>query len=132
VATEELRVSIRPDQGAPAEARRSLERLADRVPRPTLDDARLLVSELVTNAVRGGGLVESGAIEVVIRSDGSRLSVDVSDRGTWPVTEDASLVPPAGTGWGLLLLDRLAEAWGADISAGGIRTVWFRMSCGDG
>ncbi|GGO91835.1 ATP-binding protein [Wenjunlia tyrosinilytica] len=92
--------------------------------RDTADSAVLTVSELVTNAGRHGG----GAVEMRMGWDGRALTIEVDDRsGTLP-----ALVPESGRGayggYGLCLVDQLAETWGAVRRPFG-KTVHARLVC---
>lgn len=58
--TRRVRIALPPEVRAPALARRALERSLD-LPPPLLDDAQLLVSEVVGNAVRRAGLGPASA-----------------------------------------------------------------------
>ena len=86
------------------------------------ETARLLTSELVTNAVLHARTAMTLAMEPT--ETGVRISVT-----------DGSPIPPAlrrhsltaTTGRGLRLLDQLADAWSVDGSNGG-KTVWFTLS----
>jgi anti-sigma regulatory factor (Ser/Thr protein kinase) len=90
----------------------------------TSDVAVLLVSELVTNAVR----YAPGPIVVELRVADERLRVAVEDRAV-----DAPLPVPfepahaAETGRGLLLLTALAHAWGTR-RLGDRKQVWFELA----
>jgi anti-sigma regulatory factor (Ser/Thr protein kinase) len=86
-----------------------------------VDTASLLVSELVTNAV----LHARTAPTVVVRLAAQLVRVEVID--------GSNLVPRAkpygvesSTGRGLLLVDRLAAAWGTEIRSAG-KVVWFEL-----
>ncbi len=83
--------------------------------------ASLLVSELVTNAVLHAGTT----IHVVIRVHGNRLRVEVHDGDArLPATKHYS--PLSATGRGLLLVERMADDWGAlPILTG--KLVWFEL-----
>jgi anti-sigma regulatory factor (Ser/Thr protein kinase) len=95
---------------------------------PCGDVARLLVSELVTNAVqhthsrRPGGTVTVMVIELA-----GSLRVEVIDEGSAckvPVVRDDML----GTdGRGLFLVESLADEWGYLRDPCGT-TVWFRLA----
>ncbi|MEU7242030.1 ATP-binding protein [Streptomyces sparsogenes] len=77
--------------------------------RDTADSAVLTVSELVTNAGRHGG----GAVELRMGWDGRALTIEVDDRGdTLPGVVPESRRGACG-GYGLSLVDNLAEYWGA-------------------
>lgn len=97
---------------APGEARRALESLASDVPAPVLDDLRLVVSELVTNSVRHSGMREGKPIVVKVEAAKGRVRLEVSDRehGFAPAARHPG--PEVGSGWGLYLVDRLADRWG--------------------
>ena len=81
---------------------------------------RLLVSEVVTNAVRHGG---SGTPVEVHASWNSEVRIEVSDRGGGftPTPRIGALDEPGG--FGLFLVGRLADRWGVDTDNG--TTVWF-------
>lgn len=99
-----------------------------------LADAELLVSELVANAVRHGGLASRDSVEVSVRASPAALMGEVADRGRGfggrrpgrrepavPGSEEAS-------GWGLFLVDRIATTWG--ISERPEVRVWFELRPG--
>ena len=89
----------------------------------------LLVSEVVTNAVRHAG----SAGRLRLRRAGPRVRVEVFDG-------DADLLRPRRTSpagntrpdrrRGLDLLDSLADAWGVEPTSGG-KCVWFEITAGD-
>ena len=86
------------------------------------DAARLLISELVINAVLHAG-TES---ELVLRSRPGQLRVEVSDGSSaMPVRRPYS--PTAPSGRGLLILEDLADSWGIDVGDGS-KTVWFELA----
>ena len=81
----------------------------------------LAVSELVTNALVHG----RGDIEVRLGAGAGTVRLDVCDRGGdtgEPALRDA--VAGQRGGWGLRLLDELADAWGAEASPSETR-VWM-------
>jgi anti-sigma regulatory factor (Ser/Thr protein kinase) len=89
-----------------------------------VNDAELLVSELVTNAV----LHARSATRVTIERHGSRLRVSVYDTSpTRPRMRE--LGPEAVTGRGLLLVDRIARRWGVEPHEPG-KAVWFEVEDG--
>jgi anti-sigma regulatory factor (Ser/Thr protein kinase) len=68
----------------------------------------LIVSELVTNAVRHG----MTPVKLRLSSDGVRVFIQVQDRSPlMPVLHDVQ--PDAESCRGLVLVDRLSEHWGA-------------------
>jgi hypothetical protein len=86
------------------------------------EPATLLTSELVTNAV----LHARSAVDVTVRLVDGQLWVGVSDEDTGaPIRKRYG--PDAATGRGLLLVERIASAWGTEASPAG-KVVWFRLS----
>ncbi len=104
------------------DARRFVESaLADAGLDPLSYTATVLVSELVANAV----LHTDTPFEVVVRIDGDRARVEVHDgSGQLPARKHYSTL--SGTGRGLLLVERMAAAWGATPTTSG-KVVWFEL-----
>lgn len=112
---------------AVAEARRVIDALGDQIPGRDCDNLRLLVSELVTNAIRHGDGHGEPSLEVAIGGD--RVRVAVQDAG--PGFDPAPRPQASGDrGWGLLLVDVLAERWG--VERGPSTRVWFDLRLSDG
>ncbi len=89
--------------------------------RTAADDGELLVSELVTNAIRHG----APTIRLSLGTENGDLTVRVHDSGArLPVIRSTSIDRPGGRG--LQMVERLASAWGVDREAQG-KTVWFRI-----
>ena len=120
----QLDVRLRPTPQAAAEARRSLEALRPGVDDRIVDEAILLVSEIVSNSVRHAGLDRLDAIEVHVRGEGVGVHVDVFDPGPGFDVEQLRGPRPDG-GWGLWLLDRLSMDWG--VERGDMTHVWFEL-----
>jgi two-component sensor histidine kinase len=115
----DLELDMARDASAPARARETVRTLRAAVDRDVLADATLLVSELVSNAVKYG----KGRIKLRIRARGSRnVLVEVLDegRGFAPCIRRRSRFEPGG--FGLRLVDRLATNWGVHDAT---THVWF-------
>jgi anti-sigma regulatory factor (Ser/Thr protein kinase) len=106
-------------------ARDALDDLSGTVSEASLEDARLLVSELVTNSIRHGHLA-TGRDHIELRADieGDALRVEVSDPGGG-FHRQPRRAASEGSGWGLYLVGRLAERWG--VSSDGPTFVWFEI-----
>ena len=128
---QEARVLFQPEASAPAMGRRLLEGLSDTLTPSTLDDARLLLTELVTNAIRHAHLAPEDRISVSVRRESAGLLVEVADPGDGLPPPSAPR-PGSGSGWGLILLDRLADEWGIDPMPDGGTLAWFRLRQRDG
>ena len=107
---------------APARARGALDRIAARVPAERLRDVRLLVSELVTNAVRHA---DGEAVRLVVEHRDGVLRVEVHDPGRGFEVTAPPDDPLRSSGWGLVLVGELADRWGVDRAPG--TRVWFEM-----
>jgi serine/threonine-protein kinase RsbW len=83
-------------------------------------DFTLLVSELINNAVVHG----SGRIELQLERRGDAMWAQVSDEGPGFDAALDAVKHPASGGWGLQLLDALAERWGMAESS---TRVWFEL-----
>lgn len=104
-------------------ARRFVLGQLDNVPSDAREIIGLLVSEVVTNAVRHGGTEFHVSAQ---RTDDSLL-VSVTDRGGGR-PEVQSPPPTEPHGRGLLIVSKLAHNWGVVPSAHGAgKTVWFRL-----
>src|SRR5947209_18071197 len=85
----------------------------------------LLVSELVTNAVRHAGMVkENDVIKVHVAVAPERTRIEVCDSGPGfdPGTPRVRSFEAGGGGLGLVLLDRMSTTWG--VSADDDVCVW--------
>ena len=91
------------------------------MPASTVEVARLLVSELVTNAVLHAGT----EVELRLEFDETRVNVEVADSNPHlPVIRAHGT--EAGTGRGLHVVDQMASRWGArNLEVG--KVVWFEI-----
>ncbi len=88
--------------------------------------ARLLLSEVVTNAVRHGASGPGSTVGVrLVRRPGS-LRVEVSDPGAGFDPSPRASGHALGSGWGLHFVSEVAERWGVETD-GGTR-VWFEVA----
>lgn len=114
--------SLTKSPAAAAQARLLLDRIRADVGPDVLENARLLVSELVANAVEH--VKEDGDIEVRVRLEGDTLRIEVLDPG--PGFTPPKREPGSERGWGLHFTDLLARRWAADTD---VRArVWFELS----
>jgi two-component sensor histidine kinase len=116
------RIDARRD--SPARARRIItHELSTALPRRRLDEVKLMISELVTNAVKYATKNKNEQIMIDLRL-GPEICCSVTDAGeAFPAT---GAIGEAG-GWGLKVVDRLAERWGVTRTRGRTR-VWFATS----
>jgi anti-sigma regulatory factor (Ser/Thr protein kinase) len=114
------RLRARPE--AAGEARELIDELEVSTRQDT--DAKLLLSEVVTNSVRHAGLSKDDSIEVVLEA-GDVLRVEVRDRGAGFEHVAPAPDPARPSGWGLYLVEQLADRWG--VETGPPTTVWFEL-----
>lgn len=97
-----------------------------------VDDAVLILSEFVTNALRHARALDSGTIRVSWELTGEGLlRIEVTDGGgtTRPSPKPYSMSVSAHAGRGLEIVDRLADRWGSQREEGGDEyTVWAELA----
>jgi anti-sigma regulatory factor (Ser/Thr protein kinase) len=110
-------------------ARLALADLESRLDASVAFDVRLLVSELVTNSVQHARVAAEDSIVLVVNISDEVVRVEVRDNG--PGFEPPASPPPedADAGWGLFLVEQLADSWGV---ADGGKGVWFKIRCDRG
>ena len=120
---------------APTAAGMARERLAEAC--GGLDDeqryvAELLMSELVTNAVRHPQRADDSpwarVVEVAIQRTDQAIRVEVCDPDPRPLKAVHCPSQPQESGWGLYLLSQLSTEWGCTpVASGKGKVVWFEM-----
>jgi two-component sensor histidine kinase len=91
-----------------------------------IDDATLVLTEILGNAIRHCAPVETGDLDVAwtVQSDSVSLSVE-DPCEELPVLRIAA--PDAASGRGLAIVEALSAEWGVDITDRGKR-VWARLA----
>lgn len=115
------------DVGSVRTARHAIrEQLAGRADEETQANAELLVSELVTNGVLHGPGGNTW-IDIRFRMDAGGITVEVADSGDGFDPLDVPVPDPLRPGgWGLTLVERIADGWGTRRKQSGT-AVWFRL-----
>lgn len=116
-------VLLPPVRSAVAAARRHVEQACRRWHLESLEDnALLLTSEIVTNAILHG----SGAVRLQMHRRVNRLRIEVGD-------DDPALPSPQvsgsalESGRGLMIVNTLSTDWGAEHLGSG-KIVWFELA----
>lgn len=106
----EARVRLLRSPRAAADARRFVEEQLALVGPSSrvIENAKLVGSELVTNAFRHG----TGAIELRLSLGGDRLRLEVIDEGTGNAPSVREQPPDESGGWGLRIVERVSREWG--------------------
>jgi anti-sigma regulatory factor (Ser/Thr protein kinase) len=118
-------VDLASDPDSAAEARRALGEVSDHLSPRRLEDARLLVSELVTNAIRHAGLEDDDVIKLVVMTRERALRIEVCDPGPGFELSEPEPDPARPSGWGLYLVRELSDRWGVERSEH--TRVWFEL-----
>jgi anti-sigma regulatory factor (Ser/Thr protein kinase) len=118
-------VDLARDPDSAAEARRALGEVSDHLTPRRLEDAQLLVSELVTNAIRHAGLEEADTIKLVVETGDRALRIEVCDTGSGFELSEPAPDPTRPSGWGLYLVRELSDRWG--VEQAGLTRVWFEL-----
>ncbi len=118
-----IKLNLEGGPEAAARARRGLARLRGELDSPTLESLRLLVTELVSNAVRHAGVP---TVDLLVLVTEPAVRVEVLDQGPGFEPERRRRDPDPEGGWGLFLVERMADRWGVSCESRGTR-VWFEI-----
>lgn len=120
-APGELRKAFPASEHTPRAARAAVSLVAGDIPLETLESARLLTSELVTNSVKYGP--SPAIIGVFIDVGRDRIRIEISDAAE----ATPQLRPPSSEGgYGLTLVDALATRWDT-VRDGEGNLTWFEL-----
>jgi anti-sigma regulatory factor (Ser/Thr protein kinase) len=113
---------------APSAVRKALRERGSHFPQPLRDDLLLLLTEVVTNAVRHSGATSGDPIRIAMKENRDHVRVEVTDPGDG-FAKPERLVPDLTRtgGLGLVLVDRLSRAWGTRTTSKG-SLVWFELA----
>ena len=124
-ATESLFFELTSGPMAGPEARRALVASNGALPSSVRDDVLLLVTELVTNAVRHANSGPDGVVRVELGRWTDFVRVAVSDEGTG-FTAEAPVRRGPADGWGLSFVDQIADRWAIIPTVSGT-CAWFEV-----
>jgi anti-sigma regulatory factor (Ser/Thr protein kinase) len=116
-----IHMEVHCDLDAPCVVREAIdEALAGE---PVHEDARLIASELVTNAVRYSGCAPAQLLEFCASVKRESLVLSVADPGI--SGQDVHMRHDLVGGYGLRIVDRLSRRWGAERPDG--QRVWAEL-----
>jgi anti-sigma regulatory factor (Ser/Thr protein kinase) len=117
-----LTLQLAPGPLAPRDARAAVRRVMQGHAPGAVERAMLLASELVTNAVIHAATplvlsvaLDDGHLRVLVEDDDEHAPVMAAERG------------PHG-GFGLHIVEELADSWGTSRRPGAGKVVWFEMA----
>jgi serine/threonine-protein kinase RsbW len=100
----------------------------DGLSRDVIDDAALLITELVTNAVRYAKPLPGGVLQISWTLDSGRLRLRITDGGGRDAPHRLDAGPRDTRGRGLAIVDAVAARWGVEREVGGLSTVWAELT----
>jgi anti-sigma regulatory factor (Ser/Thr protein kinase) len=110
-------------QSVPHARERVVELAVPFVDGARIPDLRLVISEVITNAVRHGG---EGDMVVAVTPKQGFLCVQVTDTGDGFAPRPRAFEPDDDGGFGLFLVERLTRRWGLTRENSNTR-VWFEF-----
>jgi anti-sigma regulatory factor (Ser/Thr protein kinase) len=118
-----ISLRLRGGPEAAARARRALSKLRADIDPPLMETLRLLVTELVSNSVRHA---HSETVILKVLVGRAAVLTEVTDEGPGFDPTDAGTPGTDDSGWGLFLVERLADRWGVHQDPEATR-VWFEL-----
>jgi anti-sigma regulatory factor (Ser/Thr protein kinase) len=103
------------DRDAPRDARLAIDVQED-LPASVHDDLLIVVTELLTNAIRHSIPIREGRILLTVRRERDAVRVEVRDPGSGFAAGDQGSAPDREGGYGLLVVDRLSSEWGVIVT----------------
>jgi serine/threonine-protein kinase RsbW len=77
----------------------------------SVEDARIIISELVANAVRHARPLADGSLQVAWNREGDAIEVSVTDGGATTRPRNVHAAPTALAGRGIAIVDALSQRW---------------------
>lgn len=90
----------------------------NRAPSSVIDDALIVISEMIANAVSHGLPTDDGTIEISWTLNGDLLELSVYDAGKGGSLKPIDFDDDSLSGRGLSIINRVADRWWVDMSKG--------------
>ena len=123
-AAEGFRVGIGGGPSAAGRARNELARLTGDLGEASVGTLRLLVTELVANAVCHAAAPD---VELLVAINEDTVRVEVANPGGPFEARVGTAGRDEGSNWGLFLVESLSDGWGV-LTETGYQRVWFELS----
>lgn len=120
--------AVRSGREAPSAVRDALRERLEHLPSRVRDDLALLLTEVVTNAVRHSGTDDGTPVSIELNEHHDHVRAEVTDLGDGferPARPVPDLTKTGGLG--LVLVDRMSRAWGTRQTEHG-SLVWFELA----
>jgi anti-sigma regulatory factor (Ser/Thr protein kinase) len=123
--THEIRLSVPADPTSLGVVRRAVQGFRDLCGQEATDRLAMILSEIVTNAIRHAGLTRESTLEVVVEAGDGGMFGRVVDPGRGFDPKALPDRPLHEGGFGLRIVDKLAQRWG--VNRNGRTEVWFEL-----
>ncbi|MGA8986804.1 ATP-binding protein [Aeromicrobium sp.] len=90
----------------------------NRASNEVIDDALIVISEMIANAVSHGVPTSDGTVEISWSISGTLLELSVYDAGVGASLKPIDFDEDSLSGRGLSIINRVADRWWVDMSAG--------------
>ncbi len=90
----------------------------NRASNAVIDDALIVISEMIANAVSHGAPTSDGTIEISWAINGRLLELSVYDAGVGGALAPVDFDEDSLSGRGLSIISRVADRWWVDMSKG--------------
>lgn len=90
----------------------------NRASNEVIDDALIVISEMIANAVSHGVPTSDGTIEISWAINGTLLELSVYDAGKGASLKPIDFDEDSLSGRGLSIINRVADRWWVDMSTG--------------
>jgi len=113
-----VRLPFAPSTPSIVRARLAAFLTVNRASDTVIDDALIVISEMIANAVSHGVPGHDGTIEISWSINGTLLELSVLDGGVDCHLEPVDFDEDSLSGRGLSIINRVADRWWVDMSAG--------------
>jgi anti-sigma regulatory factor (Ser/Thr protein kinase) len=120
-----LQMRSGPDPAFVTQARHELSHAMEGAHPRCIEDAQLVMAELISNAVEHAH--SHIDVSVARMGDALRIEVDDDDRAGRPRVLHPD--PGSETGRGLLIVEHVAMRWGVERHWGNGKTLWAELAC---
>jgi len=117
-AHDTIRLPFAPSTPGIARTRLASFLTIQRASNDVIDDALIVISEMIANAVCHGVPGQDGTIEVSWSINGTLLELSVLDGGEGGHLKPVDFDEDSLSGRGLSIINRVADRWWVDMSAG--------------
>lgn len=108
------------DRATPSIARTKLAGFLtiNRAPSSVIDDALIVISEMIANAVSHGMPTDDGTVEISWTINGDLLELSVYDAGQGGALNPIDFDEDSLSGRGLSIINQVADRWWVEMSEG--------------